>query len=371
MSYRNNHGIALPLAIFALVIIGALVAGAFFVGLQDETVGRNTLKAQQAFSAADAGAQLTVANWDPMTMNFMSDGDSVSIGGTLTGNVGWYRGYVRRLNDQLFLVRSEGFSMDSTMRQRVGLLVRLRPVEINVKSALETQGALAIGGSSQIDGNDNVPGVWSDCPPAGSPLPGIRMTDSSLITTSGCGSLSCVDGSPKVEEDTTVSDSTLTTFGDMSFSDLESLATKIVSGGNMKIEPSLNADASCNTGDDSNWGDPQNPTAACGNYWPIIWSDGDLNINGVEGQGVLIVNGDLNVQGGFEFYGPVIIKGTLSTQGTGGHFNGGVVAANINLEQNTVLGNAVVNFSSCALSKAMQNSSQASLIRDRSWVDLY
>jgi hypothetical protein len=103
----------------------------------------------------------------------------------------------------------------------------------------------------------------------------------------------------------------------------------------------------------------------------VIWVDGDANINGVEGQGILLVNGNLDVQGSFEFYGPVIVKGALSTQGTGGHFNGGVIAANINLDQNTVLGDAVITYSSCALSRALQASAQGAILRERSWVNLY
>jgi len=86
---------------------------------------------------------------------------------------------------------------------------------------------------------------------------------------------------------------------------------------------------------------------------------------------VLIVNGDLSVQGGFEFFGPVLVKGSLKTTGTGGHFNGGVIAANVDLEQNTVLGNAVVNYSSCALIRVLTATANGSVLRERSWVNLY
>jgi hypothetical protein len=85
---------------------------------------------------------------------------------------------------------------------------------------------------------------------------------------------------------------------------------------------------------------------------------------------VLVVDGDLDVQGGFEFYGPVIVKGRLSTQGTGGHFNGGLIAANINLDQNDVLGNAVIAYSSCAVVRALQNTAAAAPLRSRSWANL-
>ena len=41
-----------------------------------------------------------------------------------------------------------------------------------------------------------------------------------------------------------------------------------------------------------------------------------------QGQGVLVINGSLSVQGGFEFYGPVIVRKSLKTTGTGNFSNG-------------------------------------------------
>ena len=366
---KHPRGVALPLAIFALVVIGVLVGASFYIGRQEQTVGRNTVRLQQAFASAEGGLQLKVANWDPSVYNMMAVGDSASFGGTITGS-GWYRGTVRRLNTLLFLARSEGFSRDSTARQQIGMLLRLRPVELDITAALKTQGEVKVGGSSYTDGNDNLPPGWTGCPALEPPLPGIQLPDSSDISTSGCSGLSCVAGSPKVQEDPTINDSSLTTFGDATFDDWRSLATKFITGGTRKIEPSLTGGA-CNKADPNNWGSPLTPAAACGGYFPIVWVEGNLAINGVQGQGVLLVNGDLDVQGGFEFFGPVLVKGRLSTQGTGGHFNGGVIAANVDLEQNTVLGNAVISYSSCALAKALTNSAPAAPLRSRSWANLY
>jgi hypothetical protein len=370
---RNKHGIALPMAIFALVIIGALVAGSFFIGMQEQRVGRNTVKQQQAFAAAEAGAQIEVANWDASAINTMPIGSTATLGGTLTGGSGWYRGDVRRLNTLLFLVRSEGFSADSTARQQVGLLVRLRPIQINIKSALTTQGATNIAGSTQIDGFDQIPGAWTGCPALEPPVPGILLPDTSLITATGanCKDLACVAGSPPASQDTTITADSLTTFGDLQFDELRDMATKIVTGPTMQIAPSTDGGGACNTADQENWGDPLNPTAVCGGYFPIVWVDGNLTINGVQGQGVLVVDGDLSVQGGFEFYGPVLVKGAFKTAGTGGHFNGGVIAANVDLDDNSVTGDAIINYSYCAVTRALQASAPGALLRDRSWVNLY
>ena len=371
MTYvRSERGIALPLAIFALVVIGGMVAGSFFIATQEQSVGRNSVRFQQAFAAAEEGAQATVANWSSAVYNTLNNGDSVSIGGVLDSRTGWYRGSVRRLSDLLFLVRSEGFNRDSTARQQVGIVVRLRPLEITINSALKTQGDTRIGGSSFISGNDHLPGSWTGCPALNSALPGIRIDPAGSITTSGCSSLECVEGSPKVEVDETINDSTLTTFGDAEFDDLLGLATIIVTGGNMKIQPVVSG-AACVTSTLTNWGSPLDPTGACGDYFPIIWVEGDLSINGDQGQGVLVVNGSLSVQGGFEFFGPVIVRNSLKTTGTGGHFNGGVIAANVDLEQNTVLGDAVVNYSSCAVLRALTASASGDLLRERSWINLY
>jgi hypothetical protein len=89
------------------------------------------------------------------------------------------------------------------------------------------------------------------------------------------------------------------------------------------------------------------------------------------GQGILIVNGDLEVEGGARFYGPVIVKGRLKTSGTGGHFNGGVLAANVELDETRVVGNATVRYSSCAVANAIPGAAAPRRVVQRAWADLY
>ena len=125
---------------------------------------------------------------------------------------------------------------------------------------------------------------------------------------------------------------------------------------------------------DRNWGDPTDPSGVCGSYFPIIYAADNISINANDfGQGILLVEKDLAIQGGFTFYGPVIVKGTLKTAGSGGHFEGGVIAANVSLETTTVLGDALVQYSSCAVTRAILNNSSLTRVRPlerRSWVDL-
>lgn len=373
----SERGIALAVAIFALVVVGGLVAGSLWVATQEQRVGRNTLRQQSAFNAAEMATQDVVLNWGSGSYNGMVVGTSVTTTGNATGG-GWYRRSVQRLSQMVYIVRTDGFSSDSSSRQRVGALLRLKPLAFNINAALRTQGQTKIGGSSLINGQDVTPASWTGCPALSPTLPGIRMPDPTQVSTSGCSpsgnppNYPCINGAPQdVVADPTITSENLSKVGDIPFDSLKNYASKIITNGNPPATGPTLTGSVCNTADLYNWGDPLVPTAPCGSYFPIIWSNVSLSLQGGYGQGVLIVNGDLKVTGGFEFYGPVLIKGTLSTQGTGGHFNGGVIAANINLAQDVILGNAVVNFSSCALIRTLTSSASAFAMRDRSWVNLY
>jgi len=167
----NESGIALAIAIYALVVVGAMVSGAFFLGMQEQRVGRNSLHAQQAFMAAEGGAQDYMANWDTSATH-LAVGDSLTFSGWLPDNVGWYRGSVLRINGPLFLVRSEGFSRDSLARQQVGALVRTVTMEMNVVAAIAAPGLFRkespLGMNSGFD----------QC--AGNPVAGIQVPNGGL-----------------------------------------------------------------------------------------------------------------------------------------------------------------------------------------------
>ncbi|MGE5687594.1 MAG: PilX N-terminal domain-containing pilus assembly protein, partial [Gemmatimonadota bacterium] len=61
---RSERGIALVAAIVALVVIGALVAGTFFVSSLEQKTAENSVDAAEAYQAAEAGIVKNVANWD-------------------------------------------------------------------------------------------------------------------------------------------------------------------------------------------------------------------------------------------------------------------------------------------------------------------
>lgn len=374
MRHSSERGFALAGAILAMVVIASLVAGAFFAARQEFSIGRAGQSFQRSFDASEAGLNQTIAAWNANinSLNMLAVGDSTgpfvtSIGGGVDSS------FVTRLNDQLFLVRTIGRDPTGTSRRMLAALTRLQLISMDINAGLTTQGALRIGGSSFIDGRDDPPLGWG-CPTSGlDTLAGILIQDSTQITTSGCGGWSCVNGSPLIENDPTIDDSTFFKFGDLDWTELVAMATlTLSSGGTWTGAAPVGTLTTCNTTDQLNWGEPFRPAlvAGCVNYFPIIYNPGSMHISGGRGQGILLVEGDLDVQGGFEFFGPVIIRGSLNTAGTGGHFNGGVMAANVNLDQSDVLGNAVITYSSCAILRALNGNSPGRLLGSRSWAEV-
>ena len=374
MRYRSGErGFALAVSVFALVIIAALITGVFFAARQEMKIGESSLAAQRAFNAADAGINNAVANWD-MSWNSLATNATATFNGSLPGGSATWSGTVQRLNPQLYFVQVTGADKNNLATRTLGALSRLLVLQMSMKGAITTQGHLKIGGSSFINGVDTNPSGWS-CPLVDDTMPGIATSDSAHITTAGCGGYSCVQGDPKILNDPTITGSTFLQFGDLDWDDLVSMATKVYPGayGPANDFGPVGTATTCDKAVMDNWGDPMVPAsvAGCSNYFPIIYVNGDFKATGGYGQGILIINGNVEVQGGWQFFGPVIVKGSVTTQGTGGHFNGGLLAANLDLDQDVILGDAVVTYSSCAIFKALNANTPGRWLRQRSWVDLF
>jgi hypothetical protein len=203
------------------------------------------------------------------------------------------------------------------------------------------------------------------------------IDDATAVSYSG--SNYSLDGNPALSQDPTLTPEKLLTFGDLAWAELVDLATVRLPDGTTVSSTTPDSIQSgsrwfCNTGNPWNWGHPYNPAGVCGNHFPVVHIQGSAKIQSSDfGQGILLVDGDLEMRGGFTFYGPVVVRGTVRTTGTGGHFFGGLIAANVELETTTVLGDALVQFSSCAVTQALLNNAalaMASPLPQRSWVDL-
>ena len=124
-----ERGRAPPLALLALVVIAALVAGGFAAAHLEQRIGRNALYAVQAAGAAEAGAAAVMGGWDGHGLGLLAPGDSAVLATVPLPGRTAYAPTVSRLNGELFLVRVAGTRSDAgggmLARREVGLLVRV------------------------------------------------------------------------------------------------------------------------------------------------------------------------------------------------------------------------------------------------------
>jgi len=375
----QRKGIAIVAALGGIVVIGALIAGVFFVSTQESQISGGTLVHERAFRAAELGLNTTLAQWDSPGMYTLPVGGMATLAYAGTGWVDTV--VITKITPRAFSILSSataGTGRLARSRKQTLLSIRLSAPDFDFLGALTVRGTTQIGGSSLINGTNTNPPTWSGCAAVSNTLAGVAIADSTQISYSGCISGSCVSGSPRILQDPTAGDTTnYFQFGDEDWTTLTAAATKIITGNATlsSINPSV-TDGVCNRSAASNWGAPVHttPANACENYFPIIHAKGatsTLKLTGNKGQGILLVDGDLEISGGFEFYGPVIVRGRIKSTGTGGKLNGGVMAANVDLEQNTVLGDATINYSSCAVEKAIAGSANPRRLVQRAWTEVH
>jgi hypothetical protein len=372
---------ALPMVLGGIVIIGTLIAGVMFLAMQDYRVGANTLNETRAAAVADMGLNRVASDWDVNRNNKMITGDTLRL--SYSDQTGAKADVLlTRLPGPFFWAVSEaqtrGNSVQYGARRRFGGLLRLNAPDIPFMAALTGRGKVKVGGSALVDGNDHDLGSAYNCPPKGPNLAGVAMSDTtSGLTLPGCDvAKNCVNGTPKFLQTLAAADTaTYFSYGNSSYAALAAAANKVIAGGITlaTIAPSV-VNGKCQTDLANNWGDAGRvvPAGACEGYLPLIHVTGDLKVTGGQGQGILLVDGDLEMSGQFYFVGVVIVRGTIRSTGTGSHIWGGVMAANVDLDgDQTVLGNSYIYYSSCAINMVTLGSAVPKLAKGRAWVNIY
>lgn len=381
MKINNERGFALPAAIGALIIMSVLVTTGFFISQQEVRIGVASKHANMAVNIAQAGANEVMANWNGYQLGSIAVWGDTTITDTIARGI--WEVQIRNANNFVYHLDvtgtvTEGGALWAGATRRIGIVTKMVFANIDPPAALTTRGKTVVKGNAAINGANTTPPSWSPyCSGlATHDTTGVVTNDTSAIGTSGKGA---VVGTPPYDQDSTIVDSTFTTFGEMTWAELTALAA--AEGKDMTpLLPTVNgtgpdttASGRCNEATLTNWGDTL-PSAACGSYFPLIWSPGDMRIqSGGMGQGVMLVDGDLDLRGGFLFYGIIIVQGNFETQGSGNRIIGAVMASNGTLNEQSITGGSEITYSRCAVRRAILNNASLSRARplaERSWVDL-
>ncbi len=369
----NERGIALLLAIIAIVVIGGLLIGVTTSARLETRQAQNTGAMAQAFAVAEIGLSETIADFNSGGWNALAIAEAAAITGAAVAGAGSYTGTVTRLNQSLYLVDITGASTRGSARQRLGSFAKMGSLDIDISAAARGGGGggqAVLKNGVTIDGRDRIPTGWGAA--CSSPLEdkaGIEWQDDELVVVEPGGTL---DGAPPLVEDPTIDNTNVFEWGALNYDDLVAMANIVIPSADVatgQIQPSV-ASGECDTAPWKNWGAPEDPSSPCFDYFPIIHRPGQLTLKpGVGGgQGILLVDGELTIEGDFHFYGLVLVKGEVQMKGDVQITGAVITGAQLQSEPGDV-----IQYSQCAVARALAaaGGGQAAPLRSRGWLQMF
>ena len=391
--HKNEKGMVLPLGLMFLAIIAILGTTAVVVTTTDLKIGSNYRASEQAFYAAEAGLEEARARLRNNAANPINDGhpthfqwrayigpdvkakgkgyDSSNAmhirlpslsdldyvveikhqtdppGGS--GNILYWgdpdrdgisgrNTTVYSGNENIYLVTSYGFSGGSTKVIEVEM-TRLPPV--TVPAALYVEASTKIQGNSthiigtDTCGTDHKPGIATTKP------------DTEPITTTGNPTITGAVGADP----------------DVSYSNTNMDVQSVVDSFKSEADFAYIVDSDTHTG--MSWGTPT-PNAS-GDLWDpsscasnniVYYNTQGTSIKlsgGTEGCGILLVDGDLRMDGGFSWYGIVIVTGSVIFLGGGDKNITGALIAGGSVDADIIGGNSNIVYCSSAIDDQTKN----------------
>lgn len=392
----DRRGIALVTAVLTLVTIAALVAGSFFVGRIEQLTGMNTVWTTQSAEAAEAGVAHAMETVAPATYQAMqlwtsSASNEVALP-TVTVGTTAYTDTIRRLTPSLFMVRSTGRRLGSggtvLAESAVAQLVRIARPTVGTNAAVTVADPVTFNGNAfVISGENAYPPGWgpTDCP-SGQPDPYSGLDDQVAVrSATGTGAapkdMDNLDGFPvdTASYDPTVTSKTFSDFKDFTYATLtaQTGVKKLpLSTPYNGVLPVLAGDGTCDRNLLLNMGEPRRgagTVAACTSYYPIVHGTGtDTKFAaGSRGQGTLLIEGNLELVGGFEWTGLILVRGQIKITGNGNKIYGALLSEGMDVDAaGAIGGNIEIHYSKCAIDNATGATAQIRSVT-RGWSQLY
>lgn len=374
-----RRGLALPAALLALTLIALFLAGSAFVSLQEARSASNALGERRALEAAEYGVAAVLRDWDPRWNLAVAPGDTLGPWvHTLAGGAASTVRAVRATPTTVWVV-SEGTTgipaADRRARRVVGALLRLDPGNEPFLAAITVRDSLAVTGSGSVSGADSLPAVADPfCQALPAPVAGAGAPDTTRICDGACGSAGgLITGAPRLLADATAADPRRYAVpAPGAWSALAGRAD-IVLPPNAVITPGpVVTGGACQRTAPGNWGDPA-ALSPCAAWLPVIHAVGDVTIMGGVGQGILLAEGDVRIDGGARFSGVIVANDDV-------HLTAGAVvlgavragdARTASGDHSHVANGARVRYSSCAVTRAQLGAALLRRVRQRWWVELF
>lgn len=351
------------MTIGALLFIAVLVSTGYFVAAHQARSAAGARRAAVALYAAEAGLSTALARWDPARAASLSAGSVLTLETATIEPGAAYSVWLYRLSPgsddpAYFLISSIGHSRTPIAgRRQVAMLLRAASDFPCCAAALVARGGVHTGGGARVSGHDGAPEEWLATPhgcdnAASAARPGIMAARTDGVR---------LERGARVEGDPAVSVSPaqveeLLARAEPWNRDLVALAdVELAHGTTLRgVGPTLSRDGGCDRSVLLNWGAPRQPHHACHGYLPIVHAADDLIVEGPgSGQGILVADGDLELRGGFSYYGVVVVRGRFVSRGDS-RVRGGVMVLSADSVAVELAPGSDLGYSACAVARAVQ-----------------
>jgi hypothetical protein len=277
MIVGRGDGVALPVVLLLMLALTGLGHGVLLLcrgELASSTTAGEVLQARLAAeSAVRVAADVLLApSAEVLPPWHLTELEERSLAPTVR-----YSATARRLGDELVLLVGRGWVVGRGGERRTGRVIWRMDPRARVDA---WTGVAEIGGILEVDPTSSVVGSPGEplrnpsaLPPLGL-LPGGRLLD---------------------------------------------LGRPVEPGGHMPA--AVISGGICVTSAPDNWGSPSDSTGPCGAHFPFLGVNGSVSLHGGEGQGLLVVAGDLDLTAGTRFAGVALVGGDLTLSG-GASFRG-------------------------------------------------
>ncbi|UCC73235.1 MAG: hypothetical protein JSV86_01330 [Gemmatimonadota bacterium] len=384
---RHNGGFALAMAIFALVLLAAVVAGGYYSASQEFQIGRGMRSLTASFYAGEAGIREVLHEWDPDVYFALDPGDTLIFSPVNFEGGGSYTARVVRVGraaDSLkryFYIEAVGRPPGPSLgERRQAMVVRARYPK------LCCQAAVTVGGEEMdfTGGKNEIVSGFNHNPTGGyGPWPDSVCAGVSTVDTVGA----IIDSDVSIDDPTRVEgspaayivDSSLqenvfpANIGDLSYAEIVAEAdftfsppdSLIVYGSD--LDPRI-VNGKCDRSYQYNWGAPMSPSHPCFKFFPIIHVNGHLKIKSATVQGIFVVEGALDLDDA-RLYGIALARDDLILRGPSRLF--GVAWAMDDLRYVGAVPRMYV--SRCAAERAVRlsNLTRPRPVSPRAWVELF
>ena len=158
MEQSKQCGFALPVAVFALVVVGVITTGGFFMASQEGRIGVASEHASLAFYLTERGMVDVLGDWNAARFRALPLWGDTAVTQTYS-DLGQVTARITRMTDLLYFVDvdatvTKGGAVLSGASRRVGVTVRLMSAEMEPRAALTTRGRTSLKGTAEVHGEE-------------------------------------------------------------------------------------------------------------------------------------------------------------------------------------------------------------------------